>query len=90
LYVELIPLASTFILTDTETDYDDRRLGEKLAGLSKEVQKEVKSKDADRVARRKKARMSIGSKPPGRCKEGTGIGRGKLVLEKVESNLARR
>ncbi|KAH6893661.1 hypothetical protein BKA70DRAFT_1536211 [Coprinopsis sp. MPI-PUGE-AT-0042] len=51
-----------------EVPKGDPRLGEKLAGLSKEVRKEVKSKDADRVARRlakKKARMAIGSKPAG-------------------------
>lgn len=40
----------------------DPKLGEKLAGLSKEMRKEAKSKDADRVARRiakKKARNAL-------------------------------
>jgi len=40
----------------------DPRLGEKLAGLPKEERKQLKSSDADRVARRlakKKARMSM-------------------------------
>lgn len=40
----------------------DPRLGEKLSGLPKEERKQIKSTDADRVARRlakKKARMSM-------------------------------
>ena len=43
----------------------DPGLGEKLAHLTKEVRKQVKSADADRVARRlakKKARMALGDK----------------------------
>lgn len=43
----------------------DPSLGEKLAHLTKEARKQVKSADADRVARRlakKKARMALGDK----------------------------
>ena len=43
----------------------DPGLGEKLAHLTKEARKQVKSADADRVARRlakKKARMALGDK----------------------------
>lgn len=42
----------------------DPLLGEKLAGLSKDSRKQIKSNDAERVARRlakKKARMSMGA-----------------------------
>lgn len=57
----------------------DPRLGEKLSGLPKEERKQIKSSDADRVARRlakKKARMSMApgigkaNKPKGKDRKG--------------------
>ncbi|KAF8195586.1 hypothetical protein BJ912DRAFT_957479 [Pholiota molesta] len=53
----------------------DPRLGEKLSGLPKEERKQIKSTDADRVARRlakKKARMAM--PPKGGKSVGKGIG----------------
>ncbi|KAF9013161.1 hypothetical protein BDQ17DRAFT_1404729 [Cyathus striatus] len=54
--------------TKVDIPKGDPALGEKIASLSKEDRKKVKSADADRVARRlakKKARMSMGPKVEG-------------------------
>ena len=75
--------------------YGDPQLGERIAGLSKEMRKKIKSTEPDRVARRlakKKARLSMkrdGTKTKARVRERKHPSQGKSLNSSRKGSKAR-